>query len=340
MIYTFNDCEKNDWTMVPMEEEGVKSFTLNSGNHSLIKITEDHIEEPKEREEVFKLHRSVNNIYKKNTYISYTKLGFVPSVFVSDRLLPVGRCNLICIQVDMSAGEKLINYSYFNFMIFKYEVDEANKCIRFIIGIREELGEGKFTLYFKSMDDKIIIRKTWKLSKETGNLSYFLSKSLIAFNAPKGDKKHINTDDYRVNGKLEVKTYLPKIIAANIIVPVTEEEFNEAELKEKVDKLVKAKDAKHGFTYHYTMCNGKENPDDIIMTVANNIYKYYNGRVCTIVDFMHGCDDANENIRQFIQKLDFVPSTVVNRTVWKNSLDVFEHVTVLLNDGKLLIYKK
>ena len=126
MIYTFNDCEKNDWTMVPMEEEGVKSFTLNSGNHSLIKITEDHIEEPKEREEVFKLHRSVNNIYKKNTYISYTKLGFVPSVFVSDRLLPVGRCNLICIQVDMSAGEKLINYSYFNFMIFKYKVDKAN----------------------------------------------------------------------------------------------------------------------------------------------------------------------------------------------------------------------
>ena len=339
MIYTFNDCEKNDWTMVQMEEEGVKSFTLNSGNHSLIKITEDHIEEPKEREEVFKLHRSVNNIYKKNTYISYTKLGFVPSVFVSDRLLPVGRCNLICIQVDMSAGEKLINYSYFNFMIFKYEVDEVNKCIRFIIGIREELGEGKFTLYFKSMDDKIIIRKTWKLSKETGNLSYFLSKSLIAFNAPKGDKKHINTDDYRVNGKLEVKTYLPKIIAANIIVPVTEEEFNEAELKEKVDKLVKAKDAKHGFTYHYTMCNGKENPDDIIMIVANNIYKYYNGRVCTVVDFMHGCDDANENIKQFIQKLDFVPSTAVNRTAWKNALDVFEHVTVLLNDGKLLIYK-
>ena len=339
MIYTFNDCEKNDWTMVPMEEEGVKSFTLNSGNHSLIKITEDHIEEPKEREEVFKLHRSVNNIYKKNTYISYTKLGFVPSVFVSDRLLPVGRCNLICIQVDMSAGEKLINYSYFNFMIFKYEVDEVNKCIRFIIGIREELGEGKFTLYFKSMDDKIIIRKTWKLSKETGNLSYFLSKSLIALNAPKGDKKHINTDDYRVNGKLEVKTYLPKIIAANIIVPITDEEFNEAELKEKVDKLVKAKDAKHGFTYHYTMCNGNENPDDIIMIVANNIYKYYNGRVCTVVDFMHGCDDANENIKQFIQKLDFVPSTVVNRTAWKNALDVFEHVTVLLNDGKLLIYK-
>ena len=66
--------------------------------------------------------------------------------------------------------------------------------------------------------------------------------------------------------------------------------------------------AKHGFNYHYTMCNGKENPDDIIMIVANNIYKYYNGRVCTIVDFMHGYDDANENIKQFIQKLDFVPS--------------------------------
>ena len=339
MIYVFNDCEKNDWNMAPLEEGDAKSFSLNSGNQSLIKITEDSIEEPKEREEVFNLHRMINNIYKKNTYISYTKLGFVPSVFVSDRLLPVGRCNLICIQVDMSAGEKLINYSYFNFMIFKYKVDKANKCIRFIIGIREELGEGKFTLYFKSVDDKIIIRKTWKLSKETGKLSYFLSKSLIALNAPKGDKKHINTDDYRVNGELEIKTYLPKIVAANIIVPVTDDEFNEAELKEKVDKLIKAKDNKHNFTYHYAMCNGNENSDDIIMTVANNIYKYYNGRACTVVDFMHSYDDVNENVKQFIQKLDFVPSTTANRTAWKNALDVFDHVTVLLNDGKLLIYK-
>ena len=53
MIYVFNDCEKNDWNMVPLEEGDAKSFSLNSGNQSLIKITEDSIEEPKEREEVF-----------------------------------------------------------------------------------------------------------------------------------------------------------------------------------------------------------------------------------------------------------------------------------------------
>ena len=53
MIYVFNDCEKNDWNMVPLEEGDTKSFSLNSGNQSLIKITEDSIEEPKEREEVF-----------------------------------------------------------------------------------------------------------------------------------------------------------------------------------------------------------------------------------------------------------------------------------------------
>ena len=45
MIYVFNDCEKNDWNMVPLEEGDVKSFSLNSGNQSLIKITEDSISE-------------------------------------------------------------------------------------------------------------------------------------------------------------------------------------------------------------------------------------------------------------------------------------------------------
>ena len=49
MIYVFNDCEKNDWNMVPLEDGDAKSFSLNSGNQSLIKITEDSIEEPKER---------------------------------------------------------------------------------------------------------------------------------------------------------------------------------------------------------------------------------------------------------------------------------------------------
>ena len=30
MIYVFNDCEKNDWNMVPLEEVDAKSFSLNS----------------------------------------------------------------------------------------------------------------------------------------------------------------------------------------------------------------------------------------------------------------------------------------------------------------------
>ena len=63
------------------------------------------------------------------------------------------------------------------------------------------------------------------------------------------------------------------------------------------------------------------------------------------IDYMkedYDCEQSKNwrsHYKQFIQKLDFVPSTVVNRTAWKNALDVFEHVTVLLNDGKLLIYK-
>lgn len=337
MIYTYNDTKITGWELVEGNPEKSLALSLKCNNRKMMTVKEDKNEYPMDNEDKLKITNRVNILYRKNTYIGFNKNDFSPSIYATDRKGSAGRYDILCIQTDISAGEKLINSVKYNFTIFKYQKDVKNKCLRFIIGIPVTSLEGKFTLYFKSYGEKIIIKKTWLLDKSKGKFSYYEHFTFITKNPAEGERGHIRTDDNRVDSEYPVRVFIPKMCASAVLIPDMGDDAFIVDTTEKFNELMHITEEKpNPYTIYPVLCN-EDNADAITMNLAT-LRKYHYCKVCTIYDMDNSGEDVVGKERMYLDDMCFVPNGIDTDTL-KEALDEFKHVTILLNDGKILIYK-